>query len=119
MLGQAEYFEQVLREGHSHPGVEGIIMFAGPEIAGFNATTLADKDFKNTPAGDVVDKLINEWRATTAELTTDSEGSIEVSLFHGDYNITVKDPLSNSSTSWNYNLRKDDKGGNVHILINA
>ncbi|KAG8650624.1 hypothetical protein MANES_07G059400v8 [Manihot esculenta] len=116
---QAEYFEQVLREGHSHPGVEGIIMFAGPEIAGFNATTLADKDFKNTPAGDVVDKLINEWKATTAELTTDSEGSIEVSLFHGDYNITVKDPLSNSSTSWNYNLRKDDKGGNVHILINA
>ncbi|KAG8650627.1 hypothetical protein MANES_07G059200v8 [Manihot esculenta] len=81
---QAEYLEQVLREGRSHPGVEGIIMFAGPEIAGFNVTTLADKDFKNTPAGDVGDKLIDEWKFTIAE------GSIEVSLFHGDYNITVK-----------------------------
>ncbi|KAG8650626.1 hypothetical protein MANES_07G059300v8 [Manihot esculenta] len=116
---QAEYLEQILREGHSHPAVEGIIMFVGPEIAGFNVTTLADKDFKNTPAGDVVDKLIDEWKSTTAELIADSEGSIEVSLFHGDYNITVKDPVGNSSTSWNLSLGKDDSEGNAHIYINA
>lgn len=116
---QAEYLEQILREGHSHPAVEGIIMFVGPEIAGFNVTTLADKDFKNTPAGDVVDKLIDEWKFTTAELIADSEGSIEVSLFHGDYNITVKDPVGNSSTSWNLSLGKDDSGGNAHIYINV
>ncbi|KAF2294412.1 hypothetical protein GH714_010785 [Hevea brasiliensis] len=117
--GQAEYLEQVLREGYSHPGVEGIIMFVGPAIAGFNVTTLADKDFKNTPSGDVVDKLIDEWKPKPTEIKADSEGSIEVSLFHGDYNITIKDPVSNSLTRWNYNMIKDDTTGTVHIHINA
>ncbi|KAJ9175130.1 hypothetical protein P3X46_013712 [Hevea brasiliensis] len=116
---QAEYLEQVLREGYSHPGVEGIIMFVGPAIAGFNVTTLADKDFKNTPSGDVVDKLIDEWKSKPTEIKADSEGSIEVSLFHGDYNITIKDPVSNSLTRWNYNMIKDDTTGTVHIHINA
>ncbi|KAF2294410.1 hypothetical protein GH714_010754 [Hevea brasiliensis] len=116
---QAEYLEQVLREGYSHPGVEGIIMFVGPAIAGFNVTTLADKDFKNTPSGDVVDKLIDEWKPKPIEIKADSEGSIEVSLFHGDYNITIKDPVSNSLTRWNYNMIKDDTTGTVHIHINA
>ncbi|KAJ9175153.1 hypothetical protein P3X46_013732 [Hevea brasiliensis] len=116
---QAEYLEQVLREGYSHPGVEGIIMFVGPAIAGFNVTTLADKDFKNTPSGDVVDKLIDEWKYKPTEIKADSEGSIEVSLFHGDYNITIKDPVSNSLTRWNYNMIEDDTTGTVHIHINA
>jgi len=33
-------------------------MFFGPAQVGFNGTTLTDETFKNTPAGDVVDKLI-------------------------------------------------------------
>ncbi|CAB4321022.1 unnamed protein product [Prunus armeniaca] len=51
---------EILRVGFYHPAVEEIIMFVGPLAAGFNVTTLADKNLKNTPAGDVVDKLLDE-----------------------------------------------------------
>jgi hypothetical protein len=59
-VGQAMYFEEILREAYSHPAVEGIIMFVGPTQAGFIKTQLADANFKNTPTGDVVVKLIGE-----------------------------------------------------------
>ncbi|XP_016650434.1 PREDICTED: LOW QUALITY PROTEIN: endo-1,4-beta-xylanase F1-like [Prunus mume] len=81
---QAQYLEEIPREGFSHPAVEGIIMFVDPLAAGFNVTTLADKNFKNTPAGDVVDKLLDEWKFGTQETTTDDEGFTNISLFHGD-----------------------------------
>ncbi|KAF2550703.1 hypothetical protein F2Q68_00037777 [Brassica cretica] len=32
---QAKYMEEILREAYSHPAVEGIIIFAGPEVIGF------------------------------------------------------------------------------------
>ncbi|KAJ6905758.1 hypothetical protein NC652_023499 [Populus alba x Populus x berolinensis] len=101
---QAEYLEQILREGYCHHAVKGIIMFAGPATAGFNATTLVDKDFKNTPSGDVVDKLIDEWRTKPTETKADGEGYFEMSLFHGDYNITIKNPVTNCSTTLSYRL---------------
>ncbi|WCJ17978.1 Endo-1 4-beta-xylanase 4 [Euphorbia peplus] len=104
---QAEYLEQILREGYSHPGVEGIIMFVGPAVAGFNKTTLADRDFKNTPPGDVVDKLLNEWKSQATRIKSDGQGFFEVSLHHGDYNISVKHPVTSSWTSFSYNLTKD------------
>lgn len=96
---QAQYLEEILREGYSHPAVKGIIMFAGPAIAGFNVTTLADKDFKSTPLGDVVDKLIAEWKSSAAEIKTDGNGLVDVSLFHGDYDVIAKHPVTNSSTT--------------------
>ncbi|RHN64341.1 putative endo-1,4-beta-xylanase [Medicago truncatula] len=60
-LHETMYFEEILREAYSHPAVEGIIMFVGPAQADFINTQLADANFKNTPTGDVVDKLIGEW----------------------------------------------------------
>ncbi|KDP44504.1 hypothetical protein JCGZ_16337 [Jatropha curcas] len=107
-IDKASHLEQVLREGHSHPGVKGIIMWALPAAAGSADTTLADINFKNTPSGDVVDKLFNEWKFKTTEIKADSEGSFEVSLFHGDYDITIKDPFTNSSTYFNYKLTEHE-----------
>jgi len=118
-FGQAEYLEQVLREGYSHPAVKGIIMFVGPANAGFNSTILADEDFQNTPAGDVVDKLIDEWKFQTKEIKADGKGSVEIPLFHGDYNITVKDPVSSSLTAFSYKMTKDVTRDTVHLRINA
>ena len=99
--------EEILREGYSHPAVKGIIMFAGPEIAGFNVTTLADNDFKNTPAGDVVDKLIEEWKSAAAEIKTDGDGLVGVSLFHGDYDVTIKHPYTNTSSTQIFRATED------------
>ncbi|XP_024020917.1 uncharacterized protein LOC21384356 [Morus notabilis] len=116
---QAQYLEEILREGYSHPAVQGIIMFAGPELAGFNVTTLADINFENTPAGYVVDELIQEWNSGTLETRTDNKGFIDLSLFHGDYGVTVKHPLTNSSATMSLRVTKDKPQSNIHVLIDT
>ena len=75
-------------------------MFAGPKAAGFNATSLTDENFTNTPAGDVVDKLIREWHGGTAEAISDGRGFVEMSLFHGDYDVTVEHANSTATMSF-------------------
>ncbi|CAN0920769.1 Endo-1,4-beta-xylanase 5-like [Linum grandiflorum] len=113
---QAEYLEQVLREAYCHPGVKGIIMFSGPAAAGFNETTLVDMDFKNTAAGDVVDKLLYEWVSNTSIVESDAKGLVQVSLFHGDYSITVEN--TDTANSFNYRVSKDAAAGDrdaVHV----
>ncbi|CAJ1977330.1 unnamed protein product [Sphenostylis stenocarpa] len=97
---------QVLREGYSHPAVAGIIIFAGPEQAGFAQTTLVDQNFKNTPAGDLVDKLIKEWGTGPKIATADGRGIVEISLHHGDYDVTVTHPLIHSPIKLNLTIGK-------------
>ncbi|KAJ6716480.1 HYDROLYZING O-GLYCOSYL COMPOUNDS putative-RELATED [Salix koriyanagi] len=104
---QAQYFESILREGYSHPAVQGIIIFAGPEVAGFSATTLTDKDFKNTPSGNVVDKLIAEWKTRTLKVIADGKGFAEASLFKGDYNLIVEHPVTNLLTRLRLKVKED------------
>ncbi|KAJ4831564.1 hypothetical protein Tsubulata_029497 [Turnera subulata] len=113
---QELFFEEILREGYSHPAVEGIIIFAGPEAAGFNVTTLAATDFKNTPAGDVVDKLMQNWKTGTKEITTDTKGFAEVSLFHGDYNVIVTVPKTNDTTTVGFTVTGDNKGAGPEVF---
>ncbi|BFG42073.1 hypothetical protein CerSpe_283470 [Prunus speciosa] len=116
---QAQYLEEVLREGYSHPAVKGIIMFVGPLAAGFNVTTLADENFKNTPSGDVVDKLIDEWNSGTQEITTDDQGFIELSLFHGDYEITAENHITNSSATVSLSVTQAEPHAIVQVHIDT
>lgn len=116
---QAQYLEEILREGFSHPAVEGIIMFVGPLAAGFNVTTLADKNFKSTPAGDVVDKLLDERKFGTQETTTDDEGFTNISLFHGDYEITVQNHITNSSATLSRRVTQDEPQTIVQVNIDT
>ncbi|KAK7357588.1 hypothetical protein VNO80_16881 [Phaseolus coccineus] len=104
---QAEYLEQVLREGYSHPAVAGIIMFAGPAQAGFLQNALADENFINTPSGDVVDKLIKEWGTGPNIATADGRGIVDISLHHGDYDVTVIHPLFHSPRKLNLSVNRD------------
>ncbi|OMO73882.1 Glycoside hydrolase, family 10 [Corchorus capsularis] len=113
---QAEYLEDILREGFSHPAVEGIIVFGGPEIAGFDVT-LADSEFRPTPIGEVVDKLINEWNTGTRQVRADSRGFSEASLFHGDYKAKIYHPVTNSSTSISFKVAKETKHTTVLLQI--
>ncbi|XP_050365849.1 endo-1,4-beta-xylanase 5-like [Argentina anserina] len=116
---QAQYLEEVLREGYSHPAVQGIIMFVGPITAGFNETTLVDNNFNNTPAGDVVDKLIAEWKTGPLELTTDDQGYINVSLFHGDYEVTAEDNVGSSAATLGFKVTKDEPQAFVQVQIDT
>ncbi|KAK7280255.1 hypothetical protein RJT34_25317 [Clitoria ternatea] len=116
---QAEYLEEVLREAYSHPAVKGIIMFAGPAIAGFNETTLADENFRSTPTGDVVDKLIYEWGTGPSNATSDNRGFVDISLHHGDYDVTVIHPQIHSSKTLNLSVRKDFSHETIHVKMHA
>lgn len=41
--------------------VEGIIIFVGFEVFGFDKLIFVDKDFNIIEMGDVIDKLFKEW----------------------------------------------------------
>ncbi|CAN8327338.1 unnamed protein product [Cochlearia groenlandica] len=116
---QAKYIEDILREAYSHPAVKGIIIFAGPEVSGFDKLTLADKDFNNTETGDVIDKLLMEWQETSLEILESEEE--EVSLLHGHYNVSVSHPfMKNLSTSLNLEVTKEMSQCHVvRVILNA
>lgn len=118
-VGQAEYLSMILREAYAHPAVEGIIMFSGPALAGFNETTLADENFKNTPAGDVVDELIQEWGSRPQRAIADSTGFVDISLHHGDYDVTVTHPLTNFSKTLNLSVGKDFPQETIHVKLHT
>ncbi|KAM0833229.1 hypothetical protein ACQ4PT_064375 [Festuca glaucescens] len=95
---QVEYLEEVMREGFAHPGVKGIVLWGAWHAKECYVMCLTDKNFKNLPVGDIVDKLIAEWKAVPKDAKTDDKGVFESELFHGEYNVTVKhkslkDPL--------------------------
>lgn len=109
----------MLREAYAHPTVQGIVMFAGPAAAGFGDTTLADLNFHNTANGDVVDRLIREWKSDILGAETDSEGLFEVSLFHGEHEVTVTHPRNNKSYgSSRINVAKEEESGKeiLHLI---
>ncbi|CAN7015749.1 unnamed protein product [Brassica rapa subsp. trilocularis] len=123
---QAKYIEEILREAYSHPAVEGIIIFAGPEVSGFDKLTLADKDFNITETGDVIDKLLKEWHQKTSDIPNifmvDHENEEEdVSLLHGLYNVNVSHPqIKNLSTSLCLEVTKEIGPRQVvRVVINA
>ncbi|KFK30013.1 hypothetical protein AALP_AA7G206400 [Arabis alpina] len=106
---QAKYFEQVLREGHAHPQVKGIVTWSGYSPTGCYRMCLTDGNFKNLPTGDVVDKLLHEWGGFRRQTTgvTDANGYFEASLFHGDYDLKIGHSLSDSKASHNFKLTYD------------
>ncbi|KAF7811085.1 endo-1,4-beta-xylanase 5-like isoform X2 [Senna tora] len=116
---RAEYLEEILKEGYSHPAVEGIITFGGPITAGFKDMPLADENFHNTPAGDVVDKLLKEWKSGPMKAQADSNGFVDVSLFHGDYDVTVVHPITKSSITQKLSVHKDAPQETVQLKIHA
>jgi GH35 family endo-1,4-beta-xylanase len=87
---QVEFLEEVMREGFGHPGVKGIVMWAAWHAKGCYVMCLTDNNFKNLPQGDLVDRLLDEWRKVPEKPMTDSNGVFEAELFHGEYQVTVK-----------------------------
>ncbi|CAN0920751.1 Endo-1,4-beta-xylanase 5 [Linum grandiflorum] len=88
---QANYLEQVLREGYSHPKVGGIVVWAAWNPEGCFRMCLTDNKFRNLATGNVVDKLMSDWGGRGASVVheTDEHGFLETSLFHGEYSVTA------------------------------
>ncbi|XP_064947478.1 endo-1,4-beta-xylanase 5-like [Musa acuminata AAA Group] len=122
---ESKHLEDILREAYSHPAVQGIVIFGVWNPKGcFSRMCLTDchgqtsqqddVNFKNLPTGDVVDKLISEWRTHYVAATTDADGLHRAELFHGEYKITVNHPSSNSSSV--QSLTVDSASQNYNVL---
>ncbi|KAF5187356.1 endo-1,4-beta-xylanase-like, partial [Thalictrum thalictroides] len=118
---QAEYLEEILREAHSHPAVKGIILWTAWLPNGCYRMCLTDNNFKNLPTGDVVDKLISEWTHKNLVGTTNNNGFFETSLFHGDYEVEITHPNTNSSLAQNFKVSAIESSQGttlqLHIII--
>ena len=88
---QAGLLEQVLREAHAHPAVNGIVMWSAWGPNGCFRMCLTDNNFRNLPTGDVVDRIIREFFGVEVMAATDGDGFIETSLIHGDYEVRFSD----------------------------
>ncbi|PIN25432.1 Endo-1,4-beta-xylanase [Handroanthus impetiginosus] len=88
---QANRLDQVIRELHAHHAVQGILMWSAISPEGCWKMCLTDQNFNNLDTGDVVDKFIAEWTHSSGlEGKTDSNGYFETSLFHDQYEATIK-----------------------------
>ncbi|KAH1158531.1 hypothetical protein GLYMA_11G105100v4 [Glycine max] len=95
---QSQYFELALRELHGHPMVRGIVMWTAWSPQGCYRICLVDNNFRNLPAGNVVDRLLSEWRLSKLSGMTDQNGFFEANLFHGDYEMEISHPVMKNYT---------------------
>ncbi|KAL1541154.1 endo-1,4-beta-xylanase 5 isoform X2 [Salvia divinorum] len=87
---QAIYLEEVVREGFSHPAVNGIVLWSAFRRGGCYQMCLTDGNFSNLPTGDTVDKLMKEWSSDGLEGRSDEHGSFSFFAFLGEYKVTAK-----------------------------
>ncbi|KAH6793415.1 hypothetical protein C2S52_003892 [Perilla frutescens var. hirtella] len=130
---QVEQLEDVMREAFSHPAMEGMIVWGGwkPTACsdaclnvenydklpnGCSQLCLIDNNFKNLEAGDLVDKLIDEWRSRVKGVTN-NEGDFHEKVFHGAYNITCSHPLMPNSLHTTFNVTKEEGTLDLSITL--
>ncbi|CAL5328927.1 unnamed protein product [Camellia sinensis] len=118
---QGVYLEQVLREGFSHPSVNGIMLWTALHPNGYcYQMCLTDNDFHNLPAGNVVDKLLKEWRTgfeheEDGQIQTDVYGSYSFYGFLGEYQITVS--YGNRTAKSTFSLSRGDETLHFNIQV--
>lgn len=113
---QAKYLEQVLREGFSHPAVNGIMLWTALNSYGCYEMCLTDHSFQNLPAGDVVDKLLKEWQTGEIQGRTDEHGSYSFHGFLGEYSADVS--YGNTTATSTFSLCKDQQAKHLNIQLN-
>ncbi|XP_062023022.1 endo-1,4-beta-xylanase 5-like [Rosa rugosa] len=112
---QAIYLEQVLREGFSHPSVNGMMLWTALHPNGCYEMCLTDNNLKNLPAGDVVDKLLKEWQTGKIEAQIDEHGSHSFFGFLGEYRVSVK--YGNRTANSTFSLCEGEETRHVSIQL--
>jgi hypothetical protein len=114
-LMQSIYLEEVLREGFSHPSVNGIMLWTALHPNGCYRMCLTDNNFRNLPAGDVVDKLLKEWQTGEVKGETDEHGSYSFYGFLGEYKISVN--YANRTAVSTLSLSQGDETRHYNIKL--
>uniref|UniRef100_A0A1D1XNF2 Endo-1,4-beta-xylanase A n=1 Tax=Anthurium amnicola TaxID=1678845 RepID=A0A1D1XNF2_9ARAE len=112
---QATYLEEVLREGFSHPAVNGIVLWTALHPRGCYQMCLTDNDLHNLPAGDVVDKLLRDWETKEAAGSTDDHGTYSFDAFLGEYKVFVTH--GNRSAESTLSLCRGDETKHLNIEL--
>ncbi|XP_042984228.1 endo-1,4-beta-xylanase 5 isoform X2 [Carya illinoinensis] len=112
---QAIYLEEVLREGFSHPSVNGIMLWTALHPNGCYQMCLTDHNFQNLPAGDVVDKLLKEWQTGKIEGETDEHGSYSFYGFLGQYEISVRYGSRSANSTISLGRADETKHYNIRL----
>ncbi|KAL8161011.1 hypothetical protein V2J09_012500 [Rumex salicifolius] len=116
---QAQILEQVLREGYAHPAVKGIVMWPNSPLKDECKMCFTDANFRSTPCGDVVDKLIKEWGSKNTEITVECDGSCSVSLAHGEYEGFVSYRETNVTTPLHLEVKEGVEESYVHVQLDS
>lgn len=112
---QAMHLEEVLREGFSHPAVDGIILWTALRKNGCYQMCLTDEKFNNLPAGDTVDRLLTEWQSGVADGETDEYGSYSFFGFLGEYKVTAKFGNTTATSTFSLSRGKETKHFNIQL----
>lgn len=112
---QARYLEDVLREGFSHASVNGIMLWTALHPKGCYQMCLTDDNFRNLPAGDVLDKLLQQWRTCGVEGVTDQHGSFSFLGFLGEYRIFAK--YGNTSANSTFSLSQGQETSHFTVTL--
>ncbi|KAJ4850606.1 hypothetical protein Tsubulata_024335, partial [Turnera subulata] len=112
---QAIYLEQVLREGFSHPAVNGIMLWTALHPKGCYQMCLTDNNLQNLPAGNVVDKLLKAWKTGKISSHTDNFGSYSFYGFLGEYKVHVQ--YGNRTANSTLSLSRGDQTKHFSIQL--
>lgn len=114
-MAQAVYLEEVLREGFSHPSVNGIMLWTALHSYGCYEMCLTDYNLNNLPAGTIVDNLLQEWETRVVNGQTDDHGSYIFDGFLGEYNVSVT--YGNESVRTTLSLSQSDETKEFYIHL--
>lgn len=113
---QARYLEDVLREGFSHPSVNGIMLWSALKQNGkCYQMCLTDTNLNNLPAGDIVDKLLKEWETGVMKSQTDEHGAFSFYGFLGEYRVTAS--FGGKTTNSTFSVSRSDETRHFSIQI--
>ncbi|KAI3774299.1 hypothetical protein L1987_48849 [Smallanthus sonchifolius] len=113
---QATYLEDVLREGFSHPSVNGIMLWSALKKNGkCYQMCLTDTNFINLPAGVTVDKLLKEWQTEVINSQTDEHGAFSFYGFLGEYMVTAS--FGGETMSSTFSVSRSDETRHFSIQI--
>ncbi|KAK4340036.1 hypothetical protein RND71_041498 [Anisodus tanguticus] len=113
---QAYFLEEIMREAFAHPAVKGMMIWIGWKPDECNEMCLLNSKLQNSPSGEVVDKLLAEWKTTNVTGVSDNAGAFEVKVFHGDYHVTVYNPNTGANVTKEVQVY-DDKSETLDVSI--
>jgi len=76
---------------------------------------LTDANFTNLPAGDVVDRLLEEWQTREVLGATNDRGSFNFSAFLGEYKLSVN--YQNLTAEGTFSLARSDDTKHINVRL--